>query len=45
MRVVPFDLGAVYRRIKEAEERERAAEERARELKQLEDLEKKYRGK
>lgn len=44
-RVVPFDLGAVYRLMEEAEERERAAKEKARELKQLEDLEKKYRGK
>lgn len=43
VRVVPFDLGAVYRRLKEAKDRERDAAEKARELKQLEDLEKKYR--
>ncbi len=43
VRVLPFDLGAVYRRLKEAKDRERNAAEKARELKQLEDLEKKYR--
>lgn len=43
VRAVPFDLAAVYRRMDEEEKRAAFEREKARELRMLEDLEKKYR--